>query len=174
MRKAFVLLITLVVMLLLATCVTIYFGGSYKNVEEAISELSGLDISQVDIKKTKEQGKYVFVFYEASNSSNIQLLCLEKKSLSSYIFVGSSQSNNQVDIFQWGSGEELVLVIYGNNEELNASYYNFVYNNKEYSIDITEPYFLDVFAITNTNNSSSLVNGCILYDDKGNELESVL
>lgn len=32
----------------------------------------------------------------------------------------------------------------------------------------------EVFTIANTDNSSSLVNGCTLYDDKGNELESVL
>lgn len=151
----------------------VYMGGSKKTVEDVIFDVSGLEAEEVEIRATKEQGKNVFVFYQEKDTGDIHFLWLEQTSIGRYSLVGSSQRDTPVDTYQWGSGEKVVFAIYGDNEALGASYYMFRYQNKDYSIDITEPYFLDVFTLANQGDTSLLVDGCILYDAQGNQLKVV-
>jgi len=155
-----------------AIFMVILLGGSYKNLEDAITDFTGLDIEQIELHKVTETGDFLFAFYQTNDLSDIRVLCLEKNLWGAFTFAGSSSTDKQVNMYQRG-GNELIVIIYGDNKVLNAKKYSFEYKNREYSNDITERYFLDLFKIANQDNKSSLVDACYFYDAQGNELATI-
>ena len=110
-------------------------------------------------------GKYCAVLYEAGDED--KLLVLKQKSGTAFEYFGEASSSQPVSAYNYGDEYETLIIIYGDNTQLNAASYTFCNNGSEYQKDDLGGYILDVYLLEPSGDPSSSGH---LYDPSGNEL----
>ena len=130
-----------------------------------LSRSTGSD--DISILQTAADGsrKYCAVLYEAGDED--KLLVLKQKSGTAFEYFGEASSSQPVSTYNYGDEYETLIIIYGDNTQLNAASYTFCNNGSEYQKDDLGGYILDVYLLEPSGDPSS---SGYLYDPSGNEL----
>lgn len=112
-----------------------------------------------------ESGEYCAVLYETGGEQ--ELLILKKKLGTAFEYFGGASSSQAVSTYHYGDEKETLIIIYGDNTQLNAASYTFYNDGNAYQKEDLGSYILDVYVLEVSGDMSS---GGHLYDQSGNEV----
>lgn len=153
MKKNIIILILIFIFSVLCTMFLIYEFNStvdISNKDALLKYIAKKDkVDTVTFVKENNKDDYYCILY--SYDDLYRVIIFEKIFLNRYKFKGSAGNSRNIGSYN----VKPIIVIYGNNKELNANYYEFTNNNKKYSMKELGDYILDIYIIKNANSASS-------------------
>lgn len=131
------------------------------------------NISSIDIVKTIESNNEIFFLYR-EDDNKIAMAYFEPSKLFSnrYVYSGNANLTLHFDSYSFGTPQETLIVIYGDNTRIHADRISFTNGDITYTEIISnKDYVLTVYRFDKGNSISA--GNITLFDKNGIEIEQI-
>lgn len=172
MRRGLVIGVVVAALLLIGLVwelATTVDGNSVEAMARCIEKQQG--IPSVQVLNTNKTDRFLCVLYDGHAHSPALFIWESSLLPGRYRSVGGGHTTEAIGTYNFNqSGRWSLIVVYGDNTQLNAASYTFINHASTYGRDGLEPLFLDVYVLPNTPDAASPGT---LFDAAGNAIGSL-